>query len=291
MRRPRHHRPLQHLSFVLSLVLLLSRHAAADLPSASYSDQVCKPQLPPSEPLPPCVEIENIETLCYPNGTTQIYLEAHAQCMCRGSYFPEWNACRECLFLHGQLSERDLAFYQSIATTASSRLCGFLTTTARAAAAAPSAGSGSASANTTALAPPPTAIFKDLFTSVEEALSFPTTGATVAVDVAHGNSDVALYFTAPPGAVLGPGSITGSAASATATGLEVAPGRPSLGGMVTTTSGGLVGVSPPRPTSGGAAGLGNSVSSEGAAGRRGGRIGGWGMVAVVAGLVLGSWVW
>ncbi|CAK7220469.1 hypothetical protein SBRCBS47491_004199 [Sporothrix bragantina] len=183
--------------------------------TTAYSDEVCKPPtVHPSDPLPPCVNIENIETLCYPNGTAPLYLAAHAQCMCRGSYFPEWNACRRCLSVHGQLSDRDLAFYESIASAASTSLCGFL------------AGGANGQPTTT-----PTAIFKDLFTSAQARLTSPTGAAetaasTLGSDVAPSNTDVGVYFTAS--GPEGPGSITGSATAATATGLALATGRPPL---------------------------------------------------------------
>jgi hypothetical protein len=244
-RRPR--RPTAAVS--LGLVLLLV--AASDLTVASPSflaaghDEVCKPAVPASDPVPPCVDIEIIEALCYPNGTGGLFLEAHAQCMCRGSYFAEWTACRQCLFLHGRLSERDLAFYKSIATVASTALCGFLSSpeTAR-----------------------PTAIFRDLFTSAEAAIASPTTGAVVPTDQARGNDDVALYFT--PSGSPGPGPITGSATAATGSGgqLVLATGRPSFAGhhssSSASTSSPLVGVAPTRtPIAGG-------VSTGTSAGRR-----------------------
>lgn len=197
--------------------------------TSNQQDDLCKPAFHAPDVVPPCIEIENIEALCYPNGTAPLYIQAHAQCLCQDSYFAEWTACRRCHFLHGQLSERNLNFYLSIATTASSSLCGFLSPTPEATAAAaatPSAGSVTSSAP--AIAAPPTAIFRDLFTSVEMSLAFPTAGSTAAVDVAKGNTAVSLYFTASGS--LGPGPITGSATAATATGgLVVATGRPDIG--------------------------------------------------------------
>jgi len=199
-------------------------------------DTKCKPSVPASDPLPPCVEIETIEALCYPNGTGPLYLEAHAQCMCHGSYFPEWTACRRCLYLHGQLAERDLSFYYSIASSASSALCGFLDHPAT----APAGGSGAPAAATGSAASAsgkPTAMFRDLFTSAELAIASPTTGVASLSDSAKGNTDVALYWTATGS--LGPGPITGSATGATGTGgLVVATGRPSHGTPLGGSSGG-----------------------------------------------------
>ncbi|CAK7221740.1 hypothetical protein SCUCBS95973_004602 [Sporothrix curviconia] len=188
-----------------------------DPTTTAYSDEVCKPPtVHPSDPLPPCVDIENIETLCYPNGTAPLYLAAHAQCMCRGSYFSEWNACRRCLSVHGQLSDRDFAFYESVASAASTSLCGFL-------------GGGASGQQPTTT---PTAIFRDLFTSAEARLTASpswaaeTAAETLGSDAAPNNTDVGVYFTAS--GPEGPGSITGSATAATATGLALATGRPPL---------------------------------------------------------------
>ena len=187
-----------------------------------YSDQVCKPAAKNPAELPPCVQIENIEIMCTPNGTEPLYIEAHAQCMCHGSYFPEWTACRRCLYMHGQLSERDLSYYYSIASSASNALCGFLDH--------PATGTPSGTAGAAAAGGKPTAMFRDLFTSAEIAISSPTTGAADLTDIAKGNTDVSLYWTAS-GSV-GPGPITGSATGATGTGgLVVATGRPSHGSV------------------------------------------------------------
>ncbi|OAA68674.1 hypothetical protein SPI_00869 [Niveomyces insectorum RCEF 264] len=214
----------------------------------SYADAVCKPAtLHASDPLPPCVAIENIETYCWPNGSAPLYFAAHAQCMCRGSFFAEWDACRRCLAVHGQLADGALTYYEAVASTASSSLCGFLT-------------SGGPVTTT------PTAIFKDLFTSVEARMTSPTLpppppsppppsppspGTTAGggndangadgsgagagagagkdtpapgTDQARSDTDVSLYFT--PSGPQGPGPITGSATAATATRLVIATGHP-----------------------------------------------------------------
>ncbi|ERS99115.1 hypothetical protein HMPREF1624_04311 [Sporothrix schenckii ATCC 58251] len=222
--------------------------------TTAYSDEVCKPPtVHPFDPLPPCVDIENIETLCYPNGTAPLYLAAHAQCMCRGSYFPEWNACRRCLSVHGQLSDHDLAFFQSVASAASTSLCGFLT-------------AGGGRPTTT-----PTAIFRDLFTSAQAHLTSPTgavatAASSVGPDVSPNNTDVGLYFT--QSGPEGPGSITGSATAATATGLALATGHPqppggasgsSLG--ASDTSAPSSGSSPSTSASGSAASQSGSIPS------------------------------
>lgn len=187
----------------LALLLLSSQSALASSLSSprllrrdeDYADEVCKPSTSADEPVPPCVSIENIEALCTPNGTEPLYIAAHAQCMCGGSYFAEWNACQDCLELHGQRSGRDEAFFLSVASSASQELCGFLTS------------SGAAT---------PTAPFASLFSEIANTLAQPTTGATVSSDRAVSKTAVSLYYTASGSQ--GPGKITGSETAATATG-------------------------------------------------------------------------
>lgn len=73
------------LTTLLPLVASYSPLFARD-----YVDTVCKPATTnPNDTVPPCVEIQTIETLCLPNGTAPIYLIAHQECMCGGSYFSE----------------------------------------------------------------------------------------------------------------------------------------------------------------------------------------------------------
>lgn len=184
------------------LLILLASPIAASSPGPShfqrrdYSDEVCKPATTSaSDPTPPCVEVENIEGLCAPNGTAPIYIEAHAECMCTGSYFSEWAACQDCLFLHGIRTGRGEAFFKSVEAVASHSLCDFLSS------------SGAAT---------PTAAFADVFSAVALTLSQPTTGATVSSDQAVSQTAVSLYYTASGSQ--GPGQITGAAATATATG-------------------------------------------------------------------------
>ncbi|KAL0942478.1 uncharacterized protein CTRU02_200364 [Colletotrichum truncatum] len=151
-----------------------------------YQDVVCKPET--SGQLPPCVQIENIEVACKPNGTSSIYYEAHAQCMCGGSFFAEKLACERCLFVHGLRSERDLAFYSGVLSSASNALC-----------------TGT-----------PTAAYAAIYSSIEVAATPVTTGNTVTSDQAVSNTAISLYYTAS--GPQGPGSISGAAASATNTG-------------------------------------------------------------------------
>lgn len=145
--------------------------------------------------------------------------------MCSGSYFPEWLGCRQCLFDHGGLSERNLTYYSSVIATASSLLC-------------------SASS--------PTAPFAALFASAAAEVPIPTTGGTVLSDIQSGDAAVGVYYTATGSQ--GPGRITGSATAATATG-AVSSGTGS-GAATKTSSSGSSGSS--KTT---AAGSGSSRSS------------------------------
>ncbi|KAK1970412.1 hypothetical protein LY78DRAFT_628043 [Colletotrichum sublineola] len=158
--------------------------------SRPYQDAVCKPATSSGSQVPPCVQIESIEVACKPNGTEPIHFEAHAQCMCGGSFFAEKLACERCLFIHGLRSEQDLAFYRGVLSSASNALC-----------------TGT-----------PTAAFAIVYSSIEVAATPVTTGATTKSDQAPSNTANSLYYTAS--GAQGPGSITGEAASATGAGIE-----------------------------------------------------------------------
>jgi hypothetical protein len=169
-----------------------------------YQDVVCRPSTnSASDQVPPCTEIENIEILCTPNGTAPIYLAAHSQCMCGGSFFQEWLACQRCLFVHGIRNERQMALYNNIITSASNALC-----------------TGT-----------PTADFKTLFASIEGAATSVTTGAEGLSDQFPSRTEISLYYTAS--GTQGPGRITGEAATATNTrGLMTAePTKPLTNGV------------------------------------------------------------
>jgi hypothetical protein len=204
--------PLLPLSTTHSLAPLLDRR--------DYADTVCKPPTKsPTDTVPPCVEIETIETLCTPNGTDPLYLAAHQQCMCGGSFFTEWPSCQACLLLHGLRSERDVARYDSLLSAASSSFCDPAAT--------------------------PTAVFAEVFSSLDgPGFPVPTTGATVSSDRAPGETAVSLYYTASGSQ--GPGRITGAAAGATATRLVTAPAAGTTG--TTGVTGGAGGMSNPGTT-------------------------------------------
>ena len=108
--------------------------------------------------------------------------------MCGGSFFTEWPLCQNCLFVHGLRSERDVDRYLEVLSSASSILCDAKAT--------------------------PTAIFADIFSSVNYEVPEPTTGATVSKDQAVSKTDESYYMTTTYSQ--GPGKITGSALSATA---------------------------------------------------------------------------
>ncbi|KAJ9165314.1 hypothetical protein NKR19_g505 [Coniochaeta hoffmannii] len=142
----------------LLLLTTLTPFAFAHTPifARDYIDAVCKPATKnPTDTVPPCVEIETIETLCMPNGTDPIYLAAHQQCMCGGSYFAEWPACQDCLLYHGLRTEREVAQYDGIISAASSSFCGAAT---------------------------PSATFADYFSTIQGTFPVPTTGGTVSSD-------------------------------------------------------------------------------------------------------------
>lgn len=146
-------------------------------------EKVCYPDS--TGTVAPCQEIYNIEQACQPNGTAPIDYEAHAQCMCKGSYFQDWTGCQKCLMVHGLRSERDNIQYNNVLSAASKALC-----------------SGT-----------PTAAFSSYFASAESTVPVVATGNTASSDQFPGKTEVSLYYT--PTVSQGPGAITGSAASAT----------------------------------------------------------------------------
>lgn len=207
--------------------------AAALLPR-DYQDTVCKPPTQHlGDTIPPCVEIETIETTCTPNGTGPIFLAAHQQCMCRGSYFGDWPACLSCLFLHGFRTERDVGHWLGVLSAASASFCGAAT---------------------------PTAEFSDVFANIQATAATVLTGATVGSDSAASETAVSLYYTAS--GRQGPGRITGDAASATATALLTATRGPTSGAQGGGADGSSPG-SPTQPAQGSGMGAGGSTPARG----------------------------
>ncbi|EAA31457.1 hypothetical protein GE21DRAFT_7861 [Neurospora crassa] len=191
---------------------LVSAHTSADSVVGSlfaraddgYENTVCRPPVKEGSDntIPPCSSIENIEYQCAPNGTSPLALEAHKQCMCGGSFFTEWPFCQQCLYVHGLRSERDVKRYTEVLSSVEAILCNARAT--------------------------PTAIFADIFTSVAYQVPEPTDGATISSDQAVSKTDVSYYMTTTISQ--GPGKITGSALSATATDAPLAPQTTNTGG-------------------------------------------------------------
>ena len=179
--------------------------AGLRLHGRDYMSTVCSP--PPQATgglVAPCIEITTIETVCEPNGTAPLDYAAHAECICGGSFFAEWDACLVCLYLHGERDARDVAFYDGVASAASTSLCGFLTNPEDAT---------------------PTAEWASIFSAVEVTAVYPTTGSTVSSNVLGSQTAISYYYT--PSGPQGPGAITGSAAMATATPSVSGTGSPS----------------------------------------------------------------
>ncbi len=158
---------------------------ASLLAPRDYIDTVCKPAPEhPTDLIPPCSEIENIETACQPNGTAALYLAAHQECMCGGSFFVEWSACLACQTLHRGCARRVMPPSSGgCSRRASSAFCGTAT---------------------------PTAVWASIFASQEAAATPLSTGDTVSSDHAPSQTAISLYYT--PSGSQGPGPITGSAA-------------------------------------------------------------------------------
>lgn len=61
----------------------------------AYLQEVCFPNT--TNPVPPCQEIINIQSACPSGNTTNtLALEAHAECICGGSFFEDWIGCLDC---------------------------------------------------------------------------------------------------------------------------------------------------------------------------------------------------
>lgn len=189
-----------------ALVARQSGSSSSDGDDRPQHEVVCHPDFDfESDVIPPCISIELIEAQCQPNGTQPIHLDAHAQCMCGGSFFVEKLACERCLNINGLRSERDYAHASDILSVASEALC-----------------TGT-----------PSAAFADIFSSAQEAQPEPTTGATVTTDRNGGETEVSRYYT--PTGEQGAGDITGAAATASPE-TTTAPSTTSSGGESTTTT-------------------------------------------------------
>ncbi|UNI20586.1 hypothetical protein JDV02_006658 [Purpureocillium takamizusanense] len=199
------------MGLVLPTATSASRHIVRQAdskggdPIDDSKTKVCYPVVT-SGTIPPCIEIATIESACQPNGTDAADYQAHAQCMCKGSFFADWKGCQNCLRVHGLRSERDNNYWNGVISVASNALC-----------------SGT-----------PTAVFSDLFASAgsnTEAAPLATSGDTKSSDQFPGKTEVGLYYTAT--APQGPGPITGAAATATEQATAMDTAAPESGSVVT----------------------------------------------------------
>ncbi|KAI0144208.1 hypothetical protein F4776DRAFT_653500 [Hypoxylon sp. NC0597] len=171
-------------------LLLNTHHALAEDPNAetNYIASVCTPPKAPDQSEPaPCIDARYIRVACEPNGTSPPALDAHAQCMCHGSYFASYMGCVSCLLFHGAISQRNFTYTSRVLSSASDMLC-----------------TGA-----------PTAAFATLLSEVQTGVPQPTTGDAVLSDRKSGDAAVSLYYTTS--GPQGPGVITGSATAAAAT--------------------------------------------------------------------------
>ncbi|KAI4866738.1 hypothetical protein F4820DRAFT_241462 [Hypoxylon rubiginosum] len=222
-----------------------------------YLVSVCLPSAAPdTTALPPCVDVIAIETACAPNGTSPLALEAHAQCLCGGSYFAEWLGCRRCLEVHDILSPGNYSYFSTVLSSASNELC-----------------TGT-----------PTAPLASLWAQVQAQVPEPTAGddGALLTDIASGDAAVSLYYTAS--GLQGPGSITGSATLATAS----TTGTTTTGGGVSSSFTGSAGA---QSTTNAAASSTTTSSSSNVAAPTGAAGGGKGaafLAAAVGGVVLAA---
>ncbi|PNY26242.1 Uncharacterized protein TCAP_03825 [Tolypocladium capitatum] len=193
------------LAVSASLLLPVSA-SRLELGGGEDKAKVCYPAIK-SGVAAPCVEIINIESACHSNGTDSADYEAHAQCMCNGSFFSDWRGCQRCLLVHGLRSERDNVYWDRVLSVASNALCTGM----------------------------PTAEFWSVFASAASNTvdaPFVTIGDTKSFDGFPGQTDVSIYYTAS--GTQGPGAVTGAVASTVkqqqTSGAVNSPGGVSTGG-------------------------------------------------------------
>ncbi|KAH9221085.1 hypothetical protein DL95DRAFT_382494 [Leptodontidium sp. 2 PMI_412] len=185
---------------ILEIPDLLAARQTNGTDEEAYLAEVCFPNTT-TPVVPPCQEIINIQSACTANGTTGIYLLAHAQCMCGGSFFADWIGCLNCNYVHGARSPQNVDSFHTIISSASNALC-----------------TGT-----------PTATFAAIFSSLSEGAA-PTGTDTAMSDQFPSQTAISLYYTVS--GTQGVGAITGEAASATRT----ASPTPSESGSRTGTS-------------------------------------------------------
>jgi hypothetical protein len=157
--------------------------ARQNAPNQEYLDSVCSPSVDGATgAIPPCISIKSIQQQCKPNGTQPLDYAAHAQCLCNApsTFFSDWLGCRNCILIHGGMTQRDHDTYDNILSAASSSIC-----------------SGT-----------PTARFEDIFAMVESKATPVASGSTVFSDLFPSSTAVSLYYTAS--GTQGPGAITGT---------------------------------------------------------------------------------
>ncbi|KAH8648804.1 hypothetical protein BGZ60DRAFT_423010 [Tricladium varicosporioides] len=212
-----------------------------------YLNEVCFPNTT-NPVVPPCQEVINIQSACQPNGTTSLDLQAHAQCMCGGSYFSDWLGCLNCDFVHGARSPQIVSSYNAIITSASQALC-----------------TGT-----------PTAPFASIFASLDSGSKASSGGASL-TDLYPSKTDISLYYT--PTKSQGVGAITGAATAATKTGSGGATTGTGATGSQTTLNGGKSSGAGSAGGSGTAAGASSTSSSKAGAAPTGVWMGALGFVA------------
>ncbi|PVH85485.1 hypothetical protein DL98DRAFT_511536 [Cadophora sp. DSE1049] len=230
---------------ILEIPGLLAARQTNGTDEEAYLAEVCFPNTT-TPVVPPCQEIINIQSACTPNGTTGIYLLAHAQCMCGGSFFSDWIGCLNCNYVHGARSPQIVDSFHTIITSASNALC-----------------TGT-----------PTASFAAIFSSLSNAAA-PTGTDTAVSDQFPSQTTISLYYT-----VSGPqgiGAITGEAASATRTASTTPTTSSRSGTSAGTTS---------SPSGTGAGAATTSSSTAGAAMPTGMWVGAMGAVAGAVGMVV-----
>jgi hypothetical protein len=160
---------------------LFRRQSGSQPVDTAYVNSVCSPNITAPTVVPPCISIISIQTTCTPNGTEPLDLLASAECLCDApsSFFADWIGCRQCLYVHGGLTQLELNQYEAILGAASSALC-----------------TGT-----------PTADFQSLFSAAQTAAASVTSGGTTYSDQFPSQSAVSLYYT--PSGSQGAGVITG----------------------------------------------------------------------------------
>ncbi|KAG4434882.1 hypothetical protein IFR05_009642 [Cadophora sp. M221] len=230
---------------ILGIPDLLAARQTNGTDEEAYLAEVCFPNTT-APVVPPCQEVINIQSACTANGTSGIYLLAHAQCMCGGSFFADWIGCLNCNYVHGARSPQNVDSFHTIISSVSSALC-----------------SGT-----------PTATFAAIFSSLSEGAA-PTGTDTAMRDQFPSQTAISLYYTVS--GTQGVGAITGDAVSATRTASPTPSGSGSRTGTGTSSR--------TASTGSGTAGAGTASSSSSTAGAAM-PTGAWmGAVGVVAGAV------